>query len=111
MVTSEDVEDRDGIAASETTRRPHGLRKVSYIVCVVSTEGCCEGTGWRLRGSCKTQGLQHLRNLHHGPSLRRCVETTQTLYDTLRRPRGRRVVSAAAPTFRTPLAFRVLYPP
>jgi hypothetical protein len=30
-------EDRAGIAAAETTRRPRGLRRVSWTGCVVST--------------------------------------------------------------------------
>ena len=36
-----------------------------------------------------------------GPSRHRAVETTQTLYDNLRRPRRRRVVSAAARSLRS----------
>jgi hypothetical protein len=52
----------------------------------VSTERCCGGDGWRLRGFRKTQDLQRLRNLFLRPSLRRTVETPQTMCADLQRP-------------------------
>jgi hypothetical protein len=63
--------------------------------------GCLYGTSeaWpqeEVMEGLKILRLARSRNLHLSPPQHRSVETLQTLYDTLRRPRGRRGVSAAA---------------
>ena len=100
FATPEMRADRIGIAASETTRRPRGLRNE-----IVSGLG-------RLYGTSETRPAAEVperlgdsascpRNRHPLPSRDRSVETTQTRYDTLGRPRGRRVVSGAAMSLRS----------
>ena len=96
FVTSEIGEDRDGLAAAETPRRPHGLRRVSWTGCGVST-GTLEpwpevGVTAVLRTCVCEISVTSTHRYRNTVS----VETTQPVHDTLRRPRGRRVVSAAA---------------
>jgi len=80
------VEDRSDIAASETPRRPRGLRRV-----VVERLGRLYGTlrdrcrdveGWRLWKASRNAIFQRLRNLYLWRCLGGSVETTQTVYDS-----------------------------
>src|SRR5947209_7821086 len=100
FATPEVRADRTSIAAPETTRRPRGLRNE-----IVSGLGRLYGTSEtrpktevpeRL-GDSASQG-SHDR--HPLPSRDRSVETLQTRYETLGRPRGRRGVSGAAMSLR-----------
>src|SRR5947209_888627 len=88
--------DRAGIAAPETTRRPRGLRNdlVSGLGRLYGTSETWPATEVPERlGDSASRGP---RNLHPLPSRDRSVETPQTRYETLGRPRGRRGVSEAA---------------
>src|SRR5262245_47423564 len=84
--------------AVELRRRPAvpvAVQSVSYIDWGVSTNRWRAGIGWWFREGCGAIGK---RTIAYGispvpPRVGRSVETTQSLYVTLRSPRGRRVVS------------------
>ena len=96
------VEDAEGMrnsnvgAAAETPRRPRGLPRMSWTGCGVSTgtlEAWPEGGVTAILRACARE-ISVISTYCYRNTV--SVETTQPVHDTLRRPRGRRVVSAAA---------------
>jgi hypothetical protein len=90
-------DDRSDVAAAETPRRyrPSERRRTSSGASLRNVEETAQDE--------VTEGLGRSSGPRHHPlrpSRRRSVETTQTLCDSLRRTRRRRVVSAAATSLR-----------